>query len=1010
MSRETKVDRSINLQEAMMNKQITCVPMQSCHPPKQASFNKAQRFKMFNNGRIEDEMVKSESFTYNGFTPKSMKDISSKKIDVLKQWETLREQEQMMKRGKENHISERQSINSFALRVKPSWLEKDKQVLRFRLFSEEEIQKPTKELYRVRKFTLHFFLADSKIEIFEDKEENSGIVQGCYLKKILLKKGNNEIFCENDFRVGEPITLLGRKFFCYSCDEFTRHFYQVNNIELKPNSQYPIDDYHKQMKERKKFEVKAKQIQLKEAKLAKRQDTLKQFLDNNGKVLRFFCVWNDNRQYGLISKYELHYFLSDDTIEIRNVDCGKDGKETFPLLLKRQKLVKNINDNNDGHYYAQDLMCGQFIDVLTRKMLLETCDNFTKEFYDSEFQIKQPTVLIPKESLNKRRQMMKSLPPYNGFGSEKDSLANCLHLIPKPVKQDLKRFLKNRGKKLQFVAKFKEPKVEDKDRKFVITYYMDDDSCGVFEPAKNSPGFMGGKFLERGQYKKPVQRINRRRILSRDIMKLQGIVQEKIKSKMNGGPFGLLRAFRQFAINENCMIDLEGFQVGLRSVGILHQTASEALMKELFTIYDKTGDGQIDFQEFVDNVMGDRVVPVNESEFSSRALRASDFFIGAKIQFLFPQTGACSPPFQLLKATKQTLRLMESTEHSLDFPKSNVEIILKNLASTLREFNINVGRLFKNLDVNNQGYIPVNKFGELLSSWAVEFGFTEDSEGLSNHEIITLTRIFDTQSDGKIDFNEFKRALTDRVEAVAELEEKANFQERAAKDALLYCLTNTLETVHRKFDRLPLIHKFLAHCKTHPSGIPKDLFIFFLRDEIGSEIPFELEIQLMLRFDQDCDGKISLKDFEDTLYLTKDGNVTERSAKEVLVLNSAQVKLNKPGFPQYLTLLKRAQVHTFADAITLEKLIKAFVAFFYKRRKQLMKSLLTYDIHRTGVIEQKYFLLVLEKINSEFPTSMAKKLYSFVFKQRKTLDYDQFLTLMFSQKVKDIVKYFGEWN
>ena len=37
------------------------------------------------------------------------------------------------------------------------------------------------------------------------------------------------------------------------------------------------------------------------------------------------------------------------------------------------------------------------------------------------------------------------IPPYNGFGSEIDSLGNCFNLIPKPPKIDLaKKFMYNR--------------------------------------------------------------------------------------------------------------------------------------------------------------------------------------------------------------------------------------------------------------------------------------------------------------------------------------------------------------------------------------------------------------------------------------------------------------------------------------------------------------------------------------------------------------------------------------
>ena len=39
----------------------------------------------------------------------------------------------------------------------------------------------------------------------------------------------------------------------------------------------------------------------------------------------------------------LHYFLADDTVEIREVHEPNDGRDPFPVLLARQKLAKNTD-------------------------------------------------------------------------------------------------------------------------------------------------------------------------------------------------------------------------------------------------------------------------------------------------------------------------------------------------------------------------------------------------------------------------------------------------------------------------------------------------------------------------------------------------------------------------------------------------------------------------------------------------------------------------------------------
>ena len=70
-------------------------------------------------------------------------------------------------------------------------------------------------------------------------------------------------------------------------------------------------------------------------------DRLKQWLVNNKKVLRFYCVW-DNRQnmYGDRRPYVLNYYLEDDTVEILEVHDNNNGLDPYPQLLKRGLMPK----------------------------------------------------------------------------------------------------------------------------------------------------------------------------------------------------------------------------------------------------------------------------------------------------------------------------------------------------------------------------------------------------------------------------------------------------------------------------------------------------------------------------------------------------------------------------------------------------------------------------------------------------------------------------------------------
>jgi len=61
-----------------------------------------------------------------------------------------------------------------------------------------------------------------------------------------------------------------------------------------------------------------------------KHDTLKQFLDHDRHVLRFFCYWDDSEaMFGDPREMVLHYFLADDTIEIREIIPQNSGTVSF---------------------------------------------------------------------------------------------------------------------------------------------------------------------------------------------------------------------------------------------------------------------------------------------------------------------------------------------------------------------------------------------------------------------------------------------------------------------------------------------------------------------------------------------------------------------------------------------------------------------------------------------------------------------------------------------------------
>ena len=222
-----------------------------------------------------------------------------------------------LREGQSLSYSQQSFTNHFGAEIaeqfQPDWVKLDKQVLRFFGYFKESVVEMKVENARVRKLIIFYYLVDDTISINEERESNSGIVQGPFLKRGIVKKNEDENFNFMDLNVGEDIFIYGKFIRLYDCDQYTREYYQGVGVTQNSAEQMPVDYFHLQNFNK----VVPKKDQMMKDYMEHRLGggrvhSQKQFLENDRKVLRF------NAKFDAL-KYIIHYFLADDSVEIREV-------------------------------------------------------------------------------------------------------------------------------------------------------------------------------------------------------------------------------------------------------------------------------------------------------------------------------------------------------------------------------------------------------------------------------------------------------------------------------------------------------------------------------------------------------------------------------------------------------------------------------------------------------------------------------------------------------------------
>jgi len=390
-------------------------------------------------------------------------------------------------------------------------------------YYKEGVQESRKETERVRKVIFMYYDCDGTVEIKEHAQENSGIPQAIYLTRQILPKDGNlgGEFGLNDFFIGATIKLYTRVFKIVDADQHTKRSLQINDEPIP----YPRDQYTEERATHMRSEtgadtsvprnvLKSDMKKFMEASLGNTVNNtgLKNFMKYDRVVLRFTGAWDDRESmFGDYNFYTIHYYVSNDTIEVLEQHQANNGKDPYPHLLKRMRLLKKfkVDDPNgradeytdDDYHHWSELNIGDKLEVYNRDIVLISADSKTRQFINQHRENFPLSTDIDDQFISAPAAIPRNdEPEHSGFGGAEDSLASCYSLVPKPPKTEFdKQGVNLPSTVLRFQAKMETTNKGDVQRKFVISYYLATGEIQVREPPQRNSGIVGGNYLSKRQ-------------------------------------------------------------------------------------------------------------------------------------------------------------------------------------------------------------------------------------------------------------------------------------------------------------------------------------------------------------------------------------------------------------------------------------------------------------------------------------------------------------------------------
>lgn len=382
-------------------------------------------------------------------------------------------------------------------------------VLRFYGYTVEQVPESDKEVERVRQVVLYFYLEDGTVSVREPKQDNSGIAFRANLKRHIVPKPDGSPITEADLKVGEPISFYGQTYLLYDADVFTRDFYKQLGQEqaealLLPDDSYTLSRKRATEKTRGLPSLTMGGDALSTFLTPEQVRATQQFLAHDREVLKCHCTWDDTDSlYGTKHYLTLYYFLSDGSIALVEKDTQNSGRDPFPNFSKRERIAKPSGPNakfdsstvgsvtfqenkNTVYYSAEDLRIGNVLNLFGRKILIHDYNAYTRDYLKEKFGVTEYKPLPGGTP-----------PPYVSPGAQRRDVTSDERNEYQAYKQSELRKHRYDSTSVKFLMKLDNNKYEDEIRRFVLVFYLADNTISIFEPVVRNSGIVGGKFLQR---------------------------------------------------------------------------------------------------------------------------------------------------------------------------------------------------------------------------------------------------------------------------------------------------------------------------------------------------------------------------------------------------------------------------------------------------------------------------------------------------------------------------------